>query len=288
MTKASEKATSVAVKENPGIVALADDADLMADLASSAGEGAYYSPEEMIIPFVRLAQALSPQLNARKPEYIKNLALGDAYNNLTNDIWGAQDGLDVVVVFQDHKLLEFVPRANGGGFRGVIDPSDPVMREVVRDGSTDRLPNGNDLVHVDHHYVLIVGEDGYFEPAVIDMKSTQLKISRKWKTLINLRKMRHPGTGVMFTPPLWGTVWHLRSTEETNEKGDFFNWSVSQSDMQITRTLLDEAKRLRETVLAGSAVAGADYSDVQGPTTASAGGSVGGSAGSPHGDDIPF
>ena len=41
-------------------------ADLMDDIFESAGEGASFDSSEMQIPFVRLVQALSPQINKKK------------------------------------------------------------------------------------------------------------------------------------------------------------------------------------------------------------------------------
>ena len=61
--------------------------DLMDDIFASAGEGAAFDSSEMQIPFVRLLQALSPQLNKKKAEYIEGASSGDAFNNVTNQYW---------------------------------------------------------------------------------------------------------------------------------------------------------------------------------------------------------
>jgi hypothetical protein len=83
-------------------------------------------------------------------------------------------------------------------------------------------------VKSDQHFCLIVEEDGSFQPAVIDMKSTQLKVSRRWKTQIAMQKVKNPKTGVLMTPPVYATMWRLYSVEESNDQGSWGNWQVER------------------------------------------------------------
>lgn len=250
--------------------------DLMNDIFDMAGEGTSFDSSEMQIPFVRVAQSLSPQLNKKKGEYIEGLSAGDAYNTLTGEMWPGETGLVVVPCFQTTKYLEFVPRTSGGGFRGEISANDPILQRTSRDGSKEILPNGNELVKSDQHFCLIVGEDGMTQPVVIDMKSTQLKVSRRWKTNINQLKVRHPETGEIKSPPVFGFMWRLKTVEETNDKGDFYNWSVEKVGMVETRELLMEGKAFRDGVMRGELKAQAENH----------GGGDGG--GARDGDSIPF
>lgn len=225
--------------------------DLLEDIFAHAGEGTSFDSSEMVIPFVRLAQSLSPQIKKNKPEFIEGLSVGDAYNNVTGEWWPGETGLVVIPCYQVTKYLEFVPRESGGGFVGEIKPSDPRIQSTDRVGSRELLPNGNELVKSDQHFCLILGEDGMFQPAVVDMKSTQLKVSRRWKTQIAMKKMRHPGTGRVITPPVYASMWRLRAVEESNDKGDFYNWAVEPEGLVQSRDLLVEAKLFRDSVMLG-------------------------------------
>jgi len=248
--------------------------DVMEDIFGMAGEGASFDSSEMQIPFVRVAQSLSPQLNKKKGEYIDGLETGDAYNTLTSERWAGETGLVVVPCYQTTKYLEFVPRTSGGGFRGEIGPNDPILQRTSRDGSKEILPNGNELVKSDQHFCLIVGEDGMTQPVVIDMKSTQLKVSRRWKTQIAMQKIKHPGTGAIITPPVFATMWRLNTVEETNDKGDFYNWAVEKVGTVESRDLLQEAKAFRDSIMRGEVKAQAEnHSD---------------GGGARDGDSIPF
>ena len=74
-------------------------------------------------------------------------------------------------------------------------------------------------------YCLLLGNDGMFQPVIIDMKSTQLKVSRRWKTQIAMQKIKAPD-GQLKTPALFATIWKFTTIEESNDMGSWFNWSI--------------------------------------------------------------
>ena len=236
---------------------MALSAELLDDMMLDAGEGAAFSADEMQIPFVRLLQALSPQLNKKKAEYIDGASSGDAFNNVTGQYWDGEQGLTVIPCYQTTKYLEFTPREMGGGFRGEINPNNPVLQQTTRSGSKEILPNGNELVKSDQHFCLIVDEDGGFQPAVIDMKSTQLKVSRRWKTQIAMQKVTLPD-GRKVTPPVFATMWKLRSVEESNDQGSWSNWAVEKVGLVEDRSLYQEARTFRKSIEAGEVKAAPD------------------------------
>ena len=238
--------TAVATKKETAV-----STDVLDDIFDTAGEGAAFDSSEMQIPFIRVLQALSPQLNKKKAEYIEGASQGDMFNTVTGEHWSGEEGITVIPCYQTTKYLEFVPLDMGGGFRGEIAPNNPVLQQTTRSGARELLPSGNELVKSDQHFCLIVEEDGSYQPAVIDMKSTQLKVSRRWKTQIAMAKIKHPKTGNMITPPVYATMWRLFSVEESNDKGSWSNWSVEKIGTIENRDLLLEAKAFRDSVAAG-------------------------------------
>jgi hypothetical protein len=233
---------------------------LMDDILEFAGEGAAFGADEMQIPFIRALQALSPQLNKKKPEYIDGAEQGDLFNTVTGQVWKGEEGVTIIPCYQVTKYLEFTPRDMGGGFRGEISPTNPVLQQTTRQGSKELLPTGNELVKSDQHYCLVLDGEGSFQPAVIDMKSTQLKVSRRWKTQIAMQKIKHPKTGQMITPPLFATEWKITTVEESNDQGSWFNPSVEKVGLVGERDLMLEAKAFRDSVAAGEAKAVAEES----------------------------
>jgi len=225
--------------------------DVLDDIFDTAGDGASFDSSEMQIPFVRILQPMSPQLKKGKAEHIEGASQGDIFNNVTGQYWEGANGIVVIPCYQTTKYLEFIPREQGGGFQGELAPNDPIVTSARRDGSKEVLSNGNELVKSDQHYCLIVGEDGSFQPAVIDMKSSQLKVSRRWKTQIAMQKIKNPKTGQLVTPAVYATMWKLSVTEESNDKGDWFNYQVAKESLVSNRDLLVEAKAFRESIQSG-------------------------------------
>jgi hypothetical protein len=238
--------------------------EVLDDIFEYAGEGASFDSSEMQIPFVRLLQALSPQLNKKKSEYIEGASAGDAFNNVTNQYWDGETGIKVIPCFQTTKYLEFVPRDMGGGFKGEIPANSPLLQQTTRSGSKEILPSGNELVKSDQHFCLIVEEDGSFQPVVIDMKSTQLKVSRRWKTQIAMQKVKNPKTGELKTPPVFATMWRLYSVEESNDQGSWGNWQVERIGLVENRDLLLEAKSFRDSIAAGEVKAAPETDQTMG------------------------
>jgi hypothetical protein len=246
----------------------------MDDILEFAGEGAAYDSSEMQIPFVRILQAMSPQLKKREAEYIEGSEQGDMFNTVTKQHWTGEDGITVIPCYQTTKYLEFTPRDQGGGFRGEIAATDPVLQRTERQGAKEMLPNGNELVKSDQHYCLVVEADGTYQPVVIDMKSSQLKVSRRWKTQIAMQKIKHPKTGAMITPPLFATQWKFTTIEESNDQGSWFNYQIEKVGLLESRDLMLEAKSFRDSVAAGEVKAAPE----EGSSTAS----------SSNSDEIPF
>ena len=249
-------------------------ADVLDDIFDTAGEGAAFDSSEMQIPFIRVLQALSPQLNKKKPEHIEGASQGDLFNTVTGEFWSGEEGIVVIPCYQVTKYLEFVPREQGGGFKGEIAPSSSVLQATVRQGSKEILPNGNELVKSDQHFCLVVGSDGAYQPAVVDMKSTQLKVSRRWKTNIAMQKIKNPNTGAMVTPAVFATMWKLTTTEESNDQGSWNNYQVEKVGLVDDRNLLLEAKAFRDSIMAGQVKAAPDDHEDRDSSR--------------HGDGIPF
>jgi len=242
--------------------------DVMDFINESTGEGTVFDSSELQIPFIRLIQAMSPQLSKKKTEYIEGASQGDAFNTVTHELWDGEKGLTVIVCVQTTKYLEFVPRESGGGFQGELRADDPVLFKTSRNGAKEILPNGNEVVKSDQHFCLIVNDDGTTQPAIIDMKSTQLKVSKRWKSMISMERPLETGK----KPDCYTMKWRLTSIEQSNDKGTFANWQVEKRGFADTLQQMKEGKAFRESILAGAVKAAPEES----------------SSSSDNGDDIPF
>lgn len=86
--------------------------------------------------------------------------------------------------------------------------------------------------------------------ALISMKSTQLKISRKWNSMMSGIKMK--GKNGMFTPASFSHIYKLKTTQMSNDKGTWFGWEVSKNGPVTDQSLYGQAKSFSENISKGN------------------------------------
>jgi len=100
--------------------------------------------------------------------------------------------------------------------------------------------------------VLIVDEDGSAETALIAMKSTALKKSRKWNSMIASATVQ--GKNGPFTPPRYGFVYRAKTVMEENSKGSWHNWELSREKQIDDANLFRRAKEFAASITSGDVV----------------------------------
>jgi len=78
------------------------------------------------------------------------------------------------------------------------------------------------------------------------MKSTQLKVSRKWNSMMMGIKMQ--GKNGLFTPPTYSHIYNLSTVQMSNDKGTWFGWDVSKVGPVTDKPIYDMAKAFAESV----------------------------------------
>jgi len=217
-----KKKTEVAVASQGGNLPAASDLDIFAD-AGLGNENV--GQQDITIPRLKVAQALSPEIKKQKAEYIEGAEEGSVFNSATRELY--QTPLVVVPVAYVRRHLEWVPREKGGGLVNA-DHTESILEECTRTEKGDWvLPNGNEIVVTPEHFVIVVKADGSYEQAVLSMSGSKAKISRNWNTAIRNVKIRNPATGLMVNPARFYMSYKLDTVMETNDQGDFFNWKIS-------------------------------------------------------------
>jgi hypothetical protein len=85
--------------------------------------------------------------------------------------------------------------------------------------------------------------------ALISMKATQLKISKKWNSMMLGIKMQ--GKNGLFTPPTYSHIYKLRTVQQSNDKGTWFGWDVSQVGPIKDKSVYEIAKQFAVRVSKG-------------------------------------
>ena len=237
--------SQLAQKKTTTVVASELDKMLEAD----AGVGLEnITTDDMQIPFIRIIQALSPQLQKDDPLYIKGAEQGDIFNTVSQEVFKQDEGVIVVPAFFEKKFLEFQLRSSGGGFVRELAADDKDITMTSREGTIELLPNGNELVRTHQHLVIAQSADGTIAPSVLDMKKTQLKVSRRWNTLKNSARL--PSGALM---PIYGTAWQVTTVLEANDQGKWFNYKldrVNDITPEIEKMML-EARNMYQGVSKG-------------------------------------
>jgi hypothetical protein len=139
----------------------------------------------------------------------------------------------------------------------------------------DVLPSGNELVRTGQHYVKVLNEElGMLEPAIIDMKKTQIRRSKIWVTQMSMQTIKL-ADGTSKPAPMFANKWKLKTVADGNDKGSWYSWQIEKVGMVDSLDVYNECKEFHNSVASGEikGTAVADEID-QSPTT--------------NADEIPF
>ena len=206
--------------------------------------------EDLALPFLKVLGQLSPEVNKRDGKHVEGAEPGMILNTVTNEVFDGSKGIDVLPVFYERRYVEWQDRGEGKGAPVAIhDASSDIMSQTTRDKSyKDRLLNGNYLENTANHYVVVLGKSP--QTALISMKATQLKISRKWNSIMMGIKLQ--GKNGLFTPPTYSHIYNLKTVQMSNDKGTWFGWEVSKVGPVSDQSVYGIAKSFAEQVGKGA------------------------------------
>ena len=233
--------TDVAVKKE-NAVALNS---MFEEDALSGFEG--MNQDDFALPFLRLLTNTSPEVGD-----VEGAMPGMIYNTVTGDLYDGKKGIEVVPCAYVRQYIEWAPRGSGSGAPVAMYPatSDVLSRTHREPGDNkDYLDNGNYIENTANHYVMVIRNDGTPEPALISMKSTQLKKSRKWNSM--MQSVKVAGKNGLFTPPMYSQVYRLTTVAESNDKGKWFGWEVERVGPVEDASVYQAAKAFATSVNAG-------------------------------------
>ena len=172
---------------------------------ADANQGAQnISQEDLALPFLKVLGQLSPEVNKRDAKYVEGAEPGKIINTVTNELF---DEINVIPCHYKRQYIEWQDRGTSTGAPVAIHEADSDIISQTTRGKDykDRLPNGNYLDNTAQHFVLAVGSTP--QTALISMKGTQLKVSRKWNSMMMGIKMQ--GKNGLFTLPTFSHIYNL-------------------------------------------------------------------------------
>ena len=203
--------------------------------------------EDLALPFLRILTNMSPEIGE-----VEGASPGMIYNSVTGELFDGKKGVQVIPCAYVRQYIEWAPRGQGSGGPVNIFPatSDVLSRTHREPGDNkDYLDNGNYIENSAQHFVMIIDEHGVPSPALIVMKSTQLKKSRKWNSMMQSVKMQ--GTNGLYTPPMFSQIYRLTVMSESNDKGKWHGWEIEKVGQVEDAGIYGMAKDFATSIKAG-------------------------------------
>ena len=204
------------------------------------------SQEDLALPFLKVLGQLSPEVNKQHGKYVEGAQPGMILNTVTNESYDGSKGIEVLPVYYQRHYVEWQDRGESKGAPVAIhSAASDILSKTTRDKSfKDRLPNGNYLENTANHYVILLGKTP--TTALISMKATQLKVSRKWNSMMMGIKLQ--GQKGLFTPPTYSHIYKLKTVQMSNDKGTWFGWDVSKIGPVTNKSIYEIAKTFADRV----------------------------------------
>lgn len=189
--------------------------------------------DDFAVPFLNLLQSNSPQVKKKHELHVPGAEAGMMIDSVTNRLYDGDDGAVIVPVHLEKKIVEWVPRDDGGGggagFVAAHSPQDPMVIEALQKANGDKRkmtsPDGNDLVETKYLYCLILDDEGEFQDScMIAFSKTKLQPLRLG--LSTIRKAK--GSGEI---PLFANRLRLTTVLDSNNQGqDYYNFKLEPAE----------------------------------------------------------
>jgi len=226
------------------------------DMGSYAGAGTEaQTAADVAIPFLKILQPLSPELDESNGKYIPEAKQGQFYNSVTGKRHDGKAGILFVPCYFERKLLRWGARKAGGGFKGEVSEADVARQRddgqlvsfegrdyYIKDGKVDK-DMCDRLADNRLHYGLVLDEDdadALPSRVLLSLASTQIKKSKLFNAMMRERTIKMPD-GKLAIAPTFGYAYRLITVKESNDQGSWYGVSISLHGQVPTQWVFDMA-----------------------------------------------
>lgn len=164
----------------------------------------HLTSDDVHMPRLVLAQAMSPQLNKANPEYIDGLGVGDLFNSVTGLVYGPGPLHFSVLVSHPARAIEFAPLSDGGG---VLDPNVPLTDPRLEWGPNGEHPKATKF----YDYVLFLIDSE--EVISLSLARSGIKAAKSLNGLIMMRNSA-----------IYTGLYTVESVQATSKEGTYMTW----------------------------------------------------------------
>jgi hypothetical protein len=201
------------------------------------------------IPFLKILQALSPELKKSDPKYIEGSGMGDYCNSATGEIYKS---IDVIILKVEHSLITWKP--NRGGFVGRVNKRHEEEVVTKKDGLQKWDKNGNGVMDTIEFFCMNINNP--MDTFIFPVSAASYKHGSKFAS--RLRALQANGKPVGVT---WAGVWKISTTEDKNDKGSWYTLGSTPEFLRFINK--DERDNLVSPALEMLKTAETDYSTIE-------------------------
>ena len=174
--------------------------------------------DDLALPFLKLLQSGSYETKKKHAKYVEGAEAGMFYNTVTKKLYSGEKGINVIPCFYKMTYPEWAPFDKSEGRPVHPDRGPEIMAQTTKNGTKDVLSNGNEIIKTANHFVIIIGDKP--EKALMSLKTTQLKTSRGWNSLMDNEFIIQQGTGKSIPAPAFSRIYEIKSVENSGN----FTW----------------------------------------------------------------
>ena len=195
----------------------------------------------LALPILKLLQNGSGEAQKRNQNYVEGAEPGMFLNTVTKKTYDGANGIEVIPCHYKLEYQEWADFGTGSGRpENIYDANSDILSKTKNEMGKDRLDNGNYILTVGQHYVLIL-DGNSTENALISMSSSQGKVSRKWNSM--MMSITLDGKNGPYTPPSFSHKYRLTSVLNSGKGNQWYGFNVVKVGPVEESALYERAKK---------------------------------------------
>ena len=195
----------------------------------------------LALPILKLLQNGSGEAQKRNQNYVDGAEPGMLLNTVTKKLYAGAKGISVIPCHYKLEYQEWADFGTGSGRpENIFDANSDILSKTKNEMGKDRLDNGNYILTVGQHFVLIL-DGNSTENALISMSSSQGKVSRKWNSM--MMSITLDGKNGPYTPPSFSHKYKLTSVLNSGKGNQWYGFNVTKIGSVEEPALYERAKK---------------------------------------------
>ena len=230
------------------------DSQVPAYLVSGSGRTGFENIDSdvLALPFLKLAQQMTPQAQKKGGDYIEGVEPGVYFNPSTRKVYG--DSFKVVILGFYQQFTEWEGDPPQSRFVGAHSKMDFERNIAPEAKMTENglMYNGHRIVDT-RNFILMPYENPEDGVLIYSMSSSGIPASKKWLASASAVRIK-TAEGRIEHAPIWSRVWELHTSMINGDKGNYFqltDWKdcgwVPVDEAEIFKAAFDEYQSIERS-----------------------------------------